>query len=565
MPEGLQIQVGADLSQAEKAFAAFAKDAETAGKRAADGMAKPLANIPPAVNKATAALNKLPVAANQSTQALTNLGRVVQDAPFGFLGIANNLNPLLESFQRLKATTGTTGGALRALGSSLMGAGGLGFALSAVSTLLLVFGGNLFGTGKAAKQSSEDMYEFEKAQKRLREEMDAAAKTVVSQATQFSDLGVILTDITDKYIFLTEAVVKQGLAQALFSRKSKLLEDALSKSIEGRLKLQQGSVQSIEMWTQEVDKANRKPLRMATDEEFARANPSKLLKDLLDINKLARDLGLSFDDLIKKSPGLKKEVDFTPTFKTRFNIKDLLKFSFSNVEADIQGIKFSKLPQTDLEKLREQLQNSIKGITPSIQIEIKVRQDALDAVKKQFESFASSINNIFAGVAVDSLANIGELIGQALTGGNLGNVFQGFAEIVGGGLQQIGKQLIQIGVLAKLSQKALAQLFFNPGLAIATGIALSAAGAALKSAFKGGIKGFAQGGLVFGPTVGMVGEGFNTRRSNPEVIAPLDKLRSMIGEGGGSAVRVVVTGRLRGNDMALMNARTSRKNGRLGG
>src|ERR1044072_1724925 len=30
---------------------------------------------------------------DQATNSVTNLGRVVQDAPFGFIGIANNLNP----------------------------------------------------------------------------------------------------------------------------------------------------------------------------------------------------------------------------------------------------------------------------------------------------------------------------------------------------------------------------------------------------------------------------------------------------------------------------------------
>lgn len=77
--------------------------------------------------------------ANQAGFALQNLGRVAQDAPFGFIGIQNNLNPLLESFQRLKSETGSTGGALKALGGSLLGAGGLGFALSAISAGILLY------------------------------------------------------------------------------------------------------------------------------------------------------------------------------------------------------------------------------------------------------------------------------------------------------------------------------------------------------------------------------------------------------------------------------------------
>src|SRR5688572_12856516 len=125
MPEQLQIVISADVVKAmggldklKQNFAATANAGEKFGS-----------NIARSTTVATNALQKLPNVTNQSTLALTNLGRVVQDAPFGFLGIANNLNPLLESFQRLKATTGSTGAALKGLGSSLLGAGGLGFAI----------------------------------------------------------------------------------------------------------------------------------------------------------------------------------------------------------------------------------------------------------------------------------------------------------------------------------------------------------------------------------------------------------------------------------------------------
>jgi hypothetical protein len=76
---------------------------------------------------------------NQAAFALTNLGRVAQDAPFGFIGIQNNLNPLLESFQRLKAETGSAGSAFKALGASLIGPAGIGIALSVVSAAILFY------------------------------------------------------------------------------------------------------------------------------------------------------------------------------------------------------------------------------------------------------------------------------------------------------------------------------------------------------------------------------------------------------------------------------------------
>jgi len=49
---------------------------------------------------------------------------------------------------------------------------------------------------------------------------------------------------------------------------------------------------------------------------------------------------------------------------------------------------------------------------------------------------------------------------------------------------------------------------------------------------------FANGGIVSGPTVGMMGE-YAGARSNPEVIAPLDKLESII---GGQNINVTVSG-----------------------
>ena len=85
------------------------------------------------------ALPQIVKGSNQAAFALTNLGRVAQDAPFGFIGIQNNLNPLLESFQRLKAETGSTGSALKALGSSLIGPAGIGIALSVVSSAILFY------------------------------------------------------------------------------------------------------------------------------------------------------------------------------------------------------------------------------------------------------------------------------------------------------------------------------------------------------------------------------------------------------------------------------------------
>ena len=69
----------------------------------------------------------------------------------------------------------------------------------------------------------------------------------------------------------------------------------------------------------------------------------------------------------------------------------------------------------------------------------------------------------------------------------------------------------------------------------------------------GSIMGFADGGLVTGPTVGLIGEGIGTTASNPEVIAPLDKLKKFI---GGGSQNVIVEGVIKGNDIFLSNRNT---------
>tara|TARA_R110000744_G_scaffold329623_1_gene435154 strand:- start:68 stop:730 length:663 start_codon:yes stop_codon:yes gene_type:complete len=61
----------------------------------------------------------------------------------------------------------------------------------------------------------------------------------------------------------------------------------------------------------------------------------------------------------------------------------------------------------------------------------------------------------------------------------------------------------------------------------------------------------AKGGIAFGPTNALIGE-YAGAKNNPEVVAPLDKLKGMLG-GSGGVQRVEVFGRLDGNDIWLSN------------
>ena len=70
-----------------------------------------------------------------------------------------------------------------------------------------------------------------------------------------------------------------------------------------------------------------------------------------------------------------------------------------------------------------------------------------------------------------------------------------------------------------------------------------------------GVTAFAEGGLVTGPTTALIGEGVGTNAGNPEVVAPLDKLKSMMG--GVNNSNITVTGKLIGSDIFLSNQNAS--------
>lgn len=89
-----------------------------------------------AVSGMGGALTKIKPGAKAASQSLTDLNRVVQDAPFGFIGIQNNIQPLFESFGRLKTATGSNLKAFQALAGTLAGPAGVLFALSAITSII---------------------------------------------------------------------------------------------------------------------------------------------------------------------------------------------------------------------------------------------------------------------------------------------------------------------------------------------------------------------------------------------------------------------------------------------
>lgn len=180
-------------------------------------------------------------------------------------------------------------------------------------------------------------------------------------------------------------------------------------------------------------------------------------------------------------------------------------------------------------------------------------EDAKNKVLNPLKELTNGTREILKQGAADALAGMGEFIGALFSGSaSAEQLPQMLLGTIGGVAQQFGRLAIGIGVGMEAVKKSFQSL---TGIgAIAAGVGLIALGTAFKqgAAKIGGQMGatpFAAGGLVYGPTLGLVGEGTGTNLRNPEVVAPLDKLQSMIG-GGGSRV-IIPNTYLRGQDIVI--------------
>lgn len=159
-------------------------------------------------------LNKGKAGITGTTQAVTNLNRVVQDAPFGIIGISNNIEPLVSSFQSLRVQTGSATGALKQLAvSAFTGPGALITVVSLATSALVVFGDELFSLG-------EDGVDFEKKTEGIIKRFEELLKLRNELFNEQTEESQLIKDIED-----TNRVIDE-LEKKLFElEKSELMGD----------------------------------------------------------------------------------------------------------------------------------------------------------------------------------------------------------------------------------------------------------------------------------------------------------------------------------------------------
>ena len=186
---------------------------------------------------------------------------------------------------------------------------------------------------------------------------------------------------------------------------------------------------------------------------------------------------------------------------------------------------------------------------------------AIVAFKTEIESLGLKMNELgLASVNINSAisSGIGVLANEFEKG--IGS-FNDFANaVVKGGLSII-KSLIQQGVAAAVSNtlKGPAGTLGPVGVAVAGAAGALASGLFTSLISKIGLPALAQGGLAYAPTMAMVGDNRNAR-VDPEVIAPLSKLKGML-DGGGSPY--ILTTRVAGSDLLVIMEKAKNINTRI--
>jgi hypothetical protein len=231
--------------------------------------------------------------------------------------------------------------------------------------------------------------------------------------------------------------------------------------------------------------------------------------------------------------------------------------------------------------LAASVENSNEDLKSALIKSNGILQQKANEAKLMAIQFNEEMTPIVQGGLQQMAMGIGSALGEAIAnGGNLANALASTVlGTIGDMAINLGKLAISMGITLKGIVTALKSL--NPVVAIAAGIALIALGSLVKGAAgniakggKGGggggqsgprtgaIAAFANGGIVSGPTLGLMGE-YAGARSNPEVIAPLDKLKNIIGDRQAQQVNVGGEFRLNGQDLVVALQRAEKQRGRI--
>lgn len=459
-----------------------------------------------AKDSGTAFSGMTPKVANGSN-ALLQFSRIAQDAPYGIIGIGNNITATAESFGYLKAQTGSTGGALKALASSLAGTGGILLGVSLLTTGFTLLSQSGLSVGDIVDKITGKFDAFSETVKKAREEgLKSAGKEIQSLnelvavaqndniakkdrliaveklQTQFpayygnlTDEKILYGDLTRETNLATKALLAKAVAEKLgdkagdkfierlnaqkkFNDTKRKLEEFDKKSEKNRLEEQKLSASQIAIIEAKRRNARNDILNQAEEERQSVISLVKEYERFGNVIGKLNEIGAPLDRTVPKEKAIKK-AKINPNAGNEFS--PFLNDFSSRVVPEI-ALTF-KDPTEGFAEWNSQV---IAGLTTTEQALFSFNEKATEIIN-------TGLVNTFSG--------IGDALGNALaTGGNvldaLGSSLLGS---LGGVLVSLGQMAIQIGV-GLLAIKASLKSLGGAG-AIAVGVGLVALGSLFSS------------------------------------------------------------------------------------
>lgn len=529
---------------------------------------------------------------NKATQSITDLSRVVQDAPYGFIGIANNINPLVESFGRLKAESGSVGGALKSLLSGLSGPAGLGIAFAVVTSAISFaqMGLSMWTRGsKEAKDNSDDfkskLQELDKELKYVTQDLSDFIK-VAEEANKLNDINIVarFSDET------TQGVLQRQSKFITISEELVKATEARSKAYENYINIARGAFKTdedydsarksaLDVYNETIKKENElisaRQLQAATNRAATEEDKRAAAEKLKELDSIAKTLAKLKEDL-RDQRGLALAFN-TSTLQEQFNlVKAAITKLITDFNVDPKGELILRL-KYDAALLSMQLKRELAKEEALLPLSLEFKGDPMkslvpsktaEAVKRYLDKVAAdakaaaqqklaAFQGIIVSFAQDSAAQIGELLGAGLyaaisgqTNG-LRQAFAGLFNLFGDAVISLGKYAIAYSSAIVALKKAIQSAGIT---GIGVGIGLIALGALIKAAANGiGKAGAFAVGTRYAPGgMALVGE------RGPEMInlprgsqvIPAAQTSQMMGGIGGA---IEVFGMLRGQDIYFSN------------
>ena len=414
----------------------------------------------------------------RANNALINFSRVVQDAPFGIIGVANNIDPLVTSFQQLQAQTGSSRAAFGALVSALTGPAGIALAIGSVTSLLVVFGDdivNAFNKGKEAAEEAKKVFEealgaisFDGGFDDISiDSLDAVKDEIGTSAGLIRKLEKDLENARKRSAgILTRAFVPDQTAQAAAQVLVRQAEQRLSEEratlsvLQNQLAAMQAQQRVSERFSSRRVVDSRDPRTAAADVDAA---------EILEVSEssLSEFAGRLLEDLQEKVDQQQPiEIDFKPSAEGFLSEGA----NESIAEATLRLRDFDRavnaglvvgldVAQQRIDLMRERLLTMLQeGVNPAdagFQRLLQTFKEQADAVRNN--AIAFTLLEDFAGQALDAI------------------LFK--AESVADSLRNIGRQILGIlaraGIRAGLSAITGNPLSFGNALASVVGVPLS--------------------------------------------------------------------------------------------